>query len=354
MSDLQLVVLDVPPGLPTESQSGLFLSRPRIYGSFAGPVRGRVGAVVMHPTSNMMGHYLLEPLAARGIGLLALNSRYVGNDSVLLMERVIQDLGAGVRWLKERFDKVVLIGNSGGASLCAFYQAQAERLTIRDTPAGDPIDLDPKGLPPADGVALMAAHLGRSELMLHQLDGSVIDERDPLARDPALDIYDPQHTRPFSEQFIRSVRAAQRARSERITAWAHQRLRFLRSQDIQDEAFVVYRTYADPRFIDLTLDPNDRKPGGNRGSDPRATNYSVNTLARYTSLTAWLSQWSLQSRAGGPATWRAPACRCLTWNTPPMARSSQATSTSGPRLARGAKSSTGSRLAPTISRVSRN
>jgi hypothetical protein len=138
--------------------------------------------------------------------------------------------------------------------------------------------------------------------MLHWLDASVTDEKDPLRADPALDIYATPN-QPFSPDFVALIRKKQRARSDRITAWVKQRLRHLRglAEPINDEAMVVYRTYADPRFIDLALDPNDRKPGGNRGGgNPRATNYSVNTLCRYTSLTAWMSQWSLESHADGP------------------------------------------------------
>lgn len=302
MTPRHFVSLPVPRGAAFESQSGLFNSNPRIYGVLAGVEHGRIGAIVMHPTSNFMGHYLLEPLAQRGISLLALNSRFVGNDSVLLMERVIQDLGAGVKWMRERFEKVVLIGNSGGAALTAFYQAQAENLTIHDTPAGDAVQIESEQLPPADGIALMAAHLGRADLMLHQLDASVTDERDPLSCDAGYDIYDPRNSPPFTPEFVARIRGAQRQRSQRITSWAQERLQHLRAlpQPVHDEAFCVYRTYADPRFLDLSLDPSDRKPGGNRGSNPRETNYSVSNLARYTSLTSWLSQWSLLSRAGGP------------------------------------------------------
>ena len=79
-----------------------------------------------------MGHYLIEPLAERGMCCMGLNSRYAGNDTVLLMERVIQDLGAGVKFLHEAgYDRVVLIGNSGGAALASFYQAQAEQFQRR-------------------------------------------------------------------------------------------------------------------------------------------------------------------------------------------------------------------------------
>ncbi len=123
--------------------------------------RRRVAAIVMHPTSNFMGHYLLAPLAARGVTCLGLNSRYAGNDTLLLMERVIQDLGAGVQHLRAAgYERVVLIGNSGGAALASFYQAQAERLDIETLPDGDPAHLVPGDLPPVDGIALSAAHLG--------------------------------------------------------------------------------------------------------------------------------------------------------------------------------------------------
>src|SRR6478752_4976779 len=125
MSELQLAVIDVKPGAALESQSGLQMLRPRIYGAWAQPPGPkRVAAIVMYPTSNFMGHYLITPLAERGVACMGLNSRYAGNDTLLLTERVIQDLGAGVQFLRAQgYDKVVLVGNSGGASLAAFYQA---------------------------------------------------------------------------------------------------------------------------------------------------------------------------------------------------------------------------------------
>ena len=197
--DLQLAVIDVKPGAAMESQSGLQLLRPRIYGAWAQPAGPkRVAAIVMHPTSNFMGHYLVQPLAERGVACMGLNSRYVGNDSLLLMERVIQDLGAGVQFLRAQgYDKVVLIGNSGGASLSAFYQAQAERLTIETMPDGDPAGLSPQDLPAVQGLALCAAHEGRSTLMREWIDPSVTDEHDPLSVDSTVDMYDPARTVPF-------------------------------------------------------------------------------------------------------------------------------------------------------------
>ena len=65
-------------------------------------------------------------------------------------------------------------------------------------------------------------------------------------------------------------------------------------------AFLVFRTAADPRFVDRTLDPSDRKAGTTRGS-ARASNYGVIHTGRICSLRSWLSQWSVRlSRADGP------------------------------------------------------
>lgn len=231
MPELQLAVIDVKPGAAMESQSGLQMLRPRIYGAFrAPPGPKRIAAIVMHPTSNFMGHYLIGPLAERGICCMGLNSRYVGNDTVLLMERAIQDLGAGVQYLRAAgYEKVFLVGNSGGAALSAFYQAQAEKLTATHLPDGDPTHLHPADLPPVDGIALCAAHLGRTRLMRDWIDPSVTDEHDPLSVDPELDMYDPRHRMPYDRGFLARFSAAQQARLGRIEQWCVDRLALLRS-----------------------------------------------------------------------------------------------------------------------------
>jgi pimeloyl-ACP methyl ester carboxylesterase len=303
MSELQLAVIEVKPGAAMESQSGLQMLRPRIYGAFRAPLGPKkTAAIVMHPTSNFMGHYLIGPLAERGICCMGLNSRYAGNDTVLLMERAIQDLGAGVQYLRAAgYEKVFLIGNSGGAALASFYQAQAEKLTATHFPDGDPTHLHPSDLPPVDGIALCAAHLGRTRLMRDWIDPSVTDEHDPLSVDPELDMYDPRHRVPYDADFLARFSAAQKARLDRIEQWCVERLALLRNTPgaPRDQAFIVYRTHADPRCVDLSLDANDRLPGSVWG-DARQVNYSANAMGRTTSLTAFLSQWSSRSQADGP------------------------------------------------------
>lgn len=301
---MQSVVIDVRPGLTSESQSGLQQLRPRIWGALHRPPQARIAAIVIHPTSNFMGHYLLEPLARRGIAALGLNTRYAGSDVALLLERAIQDLGAGVRWLRDAgFERVLLIGNSGGAALVSLYQGQAEQLDITHTPAGDPIDLRPDDLPIAQGIALCAAHRGRSHLMQNWIDPAVLDESDPLSSDPSLDMFNSDHGPPYSPEFMHRYRRAQKRRVSRIEQWVRERLRQLRSSShqIRDLAFVVHRTLADPRCLDPSLDQNDRAPGTSVWGSPLQQNYSANSMGRYTSLTAFLSQWASCSRGDGPA-----------------------------------------------------
>jgi len=299
----QLVSIDVNSGVAMESQSGLQNLRPRIYGALATPPHDskRIATIVMHPTSNFMGHYLLDALASRGIACLALNSRYAGNDALLLMEQVIKDLGAGVKWLRRHgYKKVVLIGNSGGAALASFYQAQAESLTAAEYPDGQPTHLIADDLPPVEGLIYSAAHAGRAKLLAQWLDPSVIDESDPLATDPLWDIY-AKDAGAFAPDYIAAFRQAQLRRRDAIQEWVLGRLRMLTANPDgpQDQTFVVYRTHADPRFIDLALDANDRAPGSIWG-DPRAVNYAANAMGRFNTLRSWLSQWSSLSRADGP------------------------------------------------------
>ena len=104
--------------------------------------------VFMHPATTL--HLLPMPgaLADAGLHVLCAGSRYAKNDSALIMEKVVYDLGMYIRHAREQlgYRKVVLVGWSGGGSLSLFYQAQAEQPTITHTPAGDPYDLTQAGL----------------------------------------------------------------------------------------------------------------------------------------------------------------------------------------------------------------
>lgn len=291
--------------IPEVGQGVQELINPKVYGRFADEGCSKdVGYLVLHPAVSFWNHYLVEPLNERKSAILALNSRAVNNDSTLLMERVIQDVGAGVRFLREEgYKKIVLIANSAGGPVMSLYQSQAEHLTIQSTPDGDPYDIIPDDLPKADAIALVGAHLGRAQKFRVTLDPSILSEQDPFGADPALDMFNPENGPPYPKPWLAKYRAAQKIRHERITEWVLAKLRELRDphgkQLARDLGFVVYRTYANPATLDATIDPNDR-PTGTIFGNAKAVNYSAAMYGRFTTLTSYLSQWSELTVADGP------------------------------------------------------
>jgi pimeloyl-ACP methyl ester carboxylesterase len=262
--------------------------------------------IFMHPSGIM--NYLPMPiaLAHAGVPVMTCGSRYPHNDSALIMEKVAIDLGHYVRHAKTvlGFETVILAGWSGGGSLSMFYQSQAEKPWIEATPAGDPVDLIGAKLIPADGIMQLAAHVSRAITLSEWIDPAILNELDPSQRDPELDIYanNPTHSAPFSETFQKIYRTAQKSRVAAITADVQQHLEdFAKAgANRQEHCFVVHGTMADLRWLDPTIDANQRKPNWCYMGDPKVVNMSPAHLARYSSLRSWMSQWSELSRADGP------------------------------------------------------
>jgi hypothetical protein len=103
-------------------------------------------------------------LVEAGYAFLGAPTRYLNNDADALHERLLVDVAASVAWLRARgFRRVVLLANSGGGSLFAFYLAQAGRAAadrLAAAPSGDRVPLAETDMPMADGIVLLAAHLG--------------------------------------------------------------------------------------------------------------------------------------------------------------------------------------------------
>jgi pimeloyl-ACP methyl ester carboxylesterase len=60
---------------------------------------------------------------------------------------------------------------------------------------------------------------------------------------------------------------------------------------------VIWRTMADPAYVDLSIDPSDRDRGSIRSTNPETYNYTEFGYARVLTPRAWLSSWSgLSSR----------------------------------------------------------
>ena len=261
--------------------------------------------VFSHPIGGGAYLPLVSNLAKLGSHVIYCNPRYRGNDTALIMERAVMDLGACIRHARDElgYAKVYLGGWSGGGALSLFYQAEAEDPQVTHTPAGDPYDLTAAGFVPADGVLLLAAHLSRNRTLTEWMDPSIIDEARPFDRDPSLNLYAEDGPQPpYDDAFVERYRAAQIARNRRITAWVEEQLAALRAggQPNAERCFTVQGTMADPRFMDPALDPNDRRPRWCMLGEPWIVNDGPVGLARFTTLRSWLSQWSYdKSHADG-------------------------------------------------------
>jgi pimeloyl-ACP methyl ester carboxylesterase len=288
-------LLGIPVDLDSQAldtYSGVARHAGKVWASLHVPASPtRTVLVVVHPTSNFLGHYLLPLAASFGVAAAGLTTRYLGNDSTLIMENCLLDVAAAVRYLRQLgYERVILVGNSGGGGLAAMYQSQAERPTISRTPAGDPPDLTKSDLPPADAVVAFMAHPGRAAVYTSWLDPAIISEADPSRRDPELDMFNPANGPPYSDAFLKKYRDAQVQRNNKITRWVQDTL----ASTPHDLPFVVHGTCADPRFVDLSIEPDDRLAGTLWGPAETA-NLMPASLGHYSSLRSWLSQWSIET-----------------------------------------------------------
>jgi len=254
--------------------------------------------VFTHPIGGGSFLPLVTALAHAGHDVIYVNPRYRGNDSALIMEKCIADLGAALKDAKTRFgyERFILGGWSGGGSMSLFYQDQAENPTITHLPSGEPYDLSAMDLPQVDGIMLLAAHISRAMTLTEWIDPSITDESKPFDRNPELNIYDPANPNqpPYSDEYAARYRKAQIARNRRITTWVKGELAALKAagEENAERAFTVHGTMADLRWTDPTQDPSDRTPHSCYLGEPKVANDGPVGLARFSTLRSWLSQWS--------------------------------------------------------------
>jgi alpha-beta hydrolase superfamily lysophospholipase len=298
-----------------------------LYWTPRGNSRPKVAVVAMHPRVDFSRHYTFPRLLERGVGCLGALTRNPNNDVDTVHEEIILDVAACVRFLKERrgAERVILIGNSGGGSLNALFQQQATRPSearIAVAPGGLPTRLRKTDLVPADGLVYLSAHRGEGHVLMQCIDPSVVDEVDPVKTDDALDMYAPENgfREPpawsrYAPEFLARFRAAQAARVERLDAIAQakmdvvldaigkteatdfaerpepERRALLRARHLE-EVMVVYRTMANPNYVDATLDPSGREYGSLLSHRPDLMNHKLLGFGRICTPRAWLSTWS--------------------------------------------------------------
>lgn len=255
----------------------------------------KVAMIATHYQIDFSEHYLADYIATRGIGFLGWNTRFRGFESSFLLDHALVDIGVGVRWLRDvqGVDTVVLLGNSGGGSLMAAYQSQAVEPNV--TPLEGMRPAAGLGeLIPADGYVATAAHPGRPEVLTAWMDAAVVDENDPVATDPELDLFNEANGPPYSPEFLARYRAAQTARNHAITDWAEMELKRVRAAGFSDRPFTVMRTWADPRMLDPSIEPTKRQPNLCYAGIPAKANRSAHGIAAACTLRNWLGMWSLR------------------------------------------------------------
>ena len=273
---------------------------------------------IMHPREFIASHYLIPHILAAGCAVWTQASRMVGNDLRLEHEIVLLDVAAAMVFLRSiGFERIVLLGNSGGAGLYSFYNQQsllAPDKRIARTPGGRPTGLGKADMPQADGIILVSPHPGQGKLLQNCIDPAVTNEADPLASDAALDFMNPANgfanppaISSYAPDFIARHRAGQRARVERLDALAKAmiaermaaRERAKTGGGHADKVagslqriITIWRTDADLRCWDLSIEPSDRKYGSLWGADPYTSNYGSVGFARLCTPESWLSTWS--------------------------------------------------------------
>ncbi len=273
---------------------------------------------IMHPREFLATHYLVPEILQSGAAVFTQTSRSVGNDIRLEHEIALLDVAAGINFLRDAgFKRVILVGNSGGASLYGFYNEQsllAPERRLERTPGGRPTGLAKARMSTVDGIVLVAPHPGQGLILQACIDPSVTDEADPLSVDPALDFLSPTNGyrdgpdgSRYSPEFVARYRAGQRARVARLDRLAHDMIaermaarkrgkdaasREDRIKGAHSPAITIWRTDADLRCWDPTIDPSDRPVGSVWGRDPIASNYGVVGFARFCTPESWLSTWS--------------------------------------------------------------
>ena len=246
--------------------------------------------LLVHRFLDYSRHFTIGPLGELGIATFGHAGRFLNRPDANIMEELVLDVAAAMKYLREKrnFERIIILGHSGGGQIPGFYQQQAElppEKRLSSTPAGDPPDLRKADLPKADGIILASP----TEKLVARLDPSIVLEDDIFSVDPQLDMYNPRNgydvktgTASYSADSLNRYRQAQQERLRRLDRLARSYIeeqkfyqalsRTAEFQKMSEEQqayiqrrastvplMVIYGVQADPRLVDLSLDPSDRE-----------------------------------------------------------------------------------------------
>lgn len=309
---------DRPPSTVTSVHELTTADGATVRGVLATVPGARTVVCLMHPRQDVTHHPLVPLLLRAGAAVWTQHPRSVNNDLNLVHEQALLDVAAGQVFLRASgFDAVVTLGHSGGGTLFAYYLEQAALAPedrIATTPGGRPTTLAEADMPVADGAVFLAPHPGQGKLLLACIDPSIADESDPLSVVPELDPWNPANgfaeapqSSSYSAEFLRRYRAAQHDRVARLDAVARAALARTaearvtsrqtgsaidRRRSLAPTIMTVFRTDADPRNVDLSLDPSERPYGSLFGRRPDLIDFGQVGFGRLSTPEAWLSTWS--------------------------------------------------------------
>jgi hypothetical protein len=297
--------IDIPRESVRIVTPDLALVRGILWRAPAGVKEKKTAVILTHPRGDFSVHYVCPLLAAAGYATFGFSTRYLNNDTDCLHDSCVIDVKAAADEMRRRgYEHVVLLGNSGGGSLMALAQ--------KDTGCGD-------------GWIGVAAHPGEGVFMGHVIDPSVADENDPFSVVPELDMYSPDNGwKPWPNQvtydraWLARYRVAQIERIARLDAIAKSSIadadgardrlatidkhtdlrsyRDTRQRAVHTKYMVIYRTLADPVYLDLSIEADERPMGSLFAfPDPFDSNYGRGGLARTMTARGWLSTWSALS-----------------------------------------------------------
>lgn len=205
-----------------------------------------IGIVVMHSDEDYMGFIPNPELSKRGYMVIAT----VPTQGKVISEKLL-NIKACVEYLRKdpNIRKVILLGNSGGATVLTAYQLVAEKgKAAFEGKLYNDWNEKLAGLPKADGAMLLDANFGNSLMTLLSLDANIGKQNEGMNETGRFNLKDPANgyvaggNSVYKDAFVASYNQAQRNRLLTLMAIANDRLLKIeagKGQFADDEPFVV-------------------------------------------------------------------------------------------------------------------